>query len=85
MFPQKLFPALIIINQHIKNDFWRSSDTKDWSDDVKNSALHHSNKLHKKIYILNLILFYYISVLLYQFIKHMQPLSLKDFKTLHNF
>ncbi len=46
MFPQKLFPALIIINQHIKNDFWRSRDTKDWSDDVKNAALHHSNKFH---------------------------------------
>ncbi len=27
-----------------------SRDTKDWSNDAENVALHHSNKLHFKIY-----------------------------------
>ncbi len=27
-----------------------SRDTKDWSNDAENSALHHRNKLHFKIY-----------------------------------
>ncbi len=27
-----------------------SCDTEDWSNDAENSALHHSNKLHFKIY-----------------------------------
>ncbi len=31
-------------------DFWRSCDTEVWSNDTKNSALHHRNKLHFKIY-----------------------------------
>ncbi len=28
-----------------------SCDTEDWSNDAENSALHHRNKLHFKIYI----------------------------------
>ncbi len=28
-----------------------SSDTEDWSNDAENSALHHRNKLHFKIYL----------------------------------
>ncbi len=31
------------------NDFWRSCDTEDWSNDAENTAAHHSNKLHCKI------------------------------------
>ncbi len=27
-----------------------SSDTEDWSSDAENTALHHKNKLHFKIY-----------------------------------
>ncbi len=27
-----------------------SCDTEDWNNDAENSALHHSNKLHFKIY-----------------------------------
>ncbi len=33
-----------------QNDFWRSCDTEDWSDDVENTAACHGNKLHLKIY-----------------------------------
>ncbi len=32
------------------NDFWRSRDTEDWSNDAENSALHHSNKLYLEKY-----------------------------------
>ncbi len=32
------------------NDFWRSCDTEDWSNDAENTAAHHRNKLHFKIY-----------------------------------
>ncbi len=32
------------------NDFWRSRDTEDWRNDAENTALHHKNKLHLKIY-----------------------------------
>ncbi len=28
-----------------------SCDTEDWSNDAENSALHHRNKLHFKIYV----------------------------------
>ncbi len=27
------------------NDFWRSRDTEDWSNDAENTAAHHRNKL----------------------------------------
>ncbi len=27
-----------------------SRDTKDWSNDAENSALHHTNKLHIEMY-----------------------------------
>ncbi len=54
----KLFSTLIIIinvswaaNQHIRMISERSCDTEDWSNDAENSALHHSNKLHFKIYL----------------------------------
>ncbi len=33
-----------------ENDFWRSCDTEDWSNDAENTAAHHSNKLHFKVY-----------------------------------
>ncbi len=33
----------------ILDDFWRSCDTEDWSNDAENSALHHRNKLHFKL------------------------------------
>ncbi len=45
-----------------------SCDTEDWSDDAENSALHHRNKLHFKIYlkrnqlIWNKIIFHNITV-----------------------
>ncbi len=32
----------------ILEDFWRSCDTEDWSNDAENSGLHHRNKLHLK-------------------------------------
>jgi len=32
------------------NDFWRSCDTEDWSNDAEKSALLHRNKLYFKIY-----------------------------------
>ncbi len=32
------------------NDFWRSCDTEDWSNDAENTAAHHKNKLHFTIY-----------------------------------
>ncbi len=40
-------------------DFWRSCDTEDWSNDAKNTAASHRNKLQfnmysKKTVILNL-------------------------------
>ncbi len=28
-----------------QNDFWRSCDTEDWSNDAENTAAHHRNKL----------------------------------------
>ncbi len=58
-FPQKfqaaqLFSSLIIIallaNQHIRMISEGSCDTEDWSNDAENTALHHRNKLHFKIY-----------------------------------
>ncbi len=37
------------------NDFWRSCDTEDWSNDAENTALYHKNKLHLKyIQIVNI-------------------------------
>ncbi len=38
-------------NQYIRMISEGSCDTEDWSNDAENSALHHSNKLHFKIYI----------------------------------
>ncbi len=35
-------------NQHITIISEGSCDTEDWSNDAKNSALHHRNKLHFK-------------------------------------
>ncbi len=37
-------------NHHIRMISEGSCDTEDWSNDAKNSALHHRNKLHFKIY-----------------------------------
>ncbi len=34
-----------------QNDFWRSCDTEDWSNDAENTALHHRNKLHFTLYL----------------------------------
>ncbi len=47
------------------NDFWRSRDTEDWSNDAENTALHHRNKLHFNIYsnrkqFFTILLFYCI-------------------------
>jgi len=42
---KRLFP-----NQHIRVISEGSCDTEDWSNDAENSALHHRNKLHFKIY-----------------------------------
>ncbi len=36
--------------QHIRMISEGSCDTEDWSNDAENSALHHRNKLHFKIY-----------------------------------
>ncbi len=33
-----------------ENDFWRSCDTEDWSNDAENSAAHHRNKLHFNVF-----------------------------------
>ncbi len=30
------------------NDFWRSCDTEDWSNDAENLALHHRSKIYFK-------------------------------------
>ncbi len=37
-------------NQHIRMISEGSRDTEDWSNDAENSALHHRNKLHFKVY-----------------------------------
>jgi len=37
-------------NHHIRLISDGSCDTEDWSNDAKNSVLHHRNKLHFKIY-----------------------------------
>ncbi len=41
----KLFPT-----SAYQNDFWRSCDTEDWSNDAENTVLFHRNKLYFKIY-----------------------------------
>ncbi len=33
-----------------QNDFWRSCDTEDWSNDAENTAAHHRNKLQFNTY-----------------------------------
>ncbi len=38
-------------NQHIKMISEGSCDTEDWCNGAENSALHHRNKLHLKIYL----------------------------------
>ncbi len=59
------------VNQRIRMISVGSCDTEDWSNDAENSALHHRNKLHSKIYskrkpffkiviIFHNIFFYYI-------------------------
>ncbi len=32
-----------------------SCDTEDWSNDAENSAFYHRNKLHFKIYLINIL------------------------------
>ncbi len=39
-----------IINQHIRMISEGSCDTEDWSNNAKNSALLHRNKLYFKVY-----------------------------------
>ncbi len=53
----KGFSTLIIIrnyswavNQHIRMISEGSCDPEDWSNDAENSALHHRNKIHFKIF-----------------------------------
>ncbi len=56
-----------------------SCDTGDWSDDAENSALHHRNKLHFKVYsnrksiFLNVIIFYNTTVFTEFYLKKIQP------------
>ncbi len=38
------------VNQHIRMIYEESCDTEDGGNDAENSALHHRNKLHFKIY-----------------------------------
>ncbi len=40
----------IMFLEHIRMISEGSCDTEDWSNDAENSALHHRNKLHLKIY-----------------------------------
>ncbi len=40
----------MFLNQHIRMISEGSCDTEDWSNDAENTALHHKNKLHLKIY-----------------------------------
>ncbi len=40
----------LVENQYIRMISEGSCDTEDWSNDAENSALHHRNKLHFKIY-----------------------------------
>jgi len=40
----------MFLEQQISILEWWSCDTEDWSDDAGNSALHHRNKIHFKIY-----------------------------------
>jgi len=37
-------------NQHVRLISERSCDTKDWSNDAENSAIHNRNKIYFKIY-----------------------------------
>ncbi len=53
----QLFSTLMMIrnaswaaNQDIRMISEGSCDTEDWRNDAENSALHHRNKLHFKIY-----------------------------------
>ncbi len=49
---QKYYGAqLFSTYQHIRMISKGSCDTEDWSNDAENSALHHRNKLHFKIYL----------------------------------
>ncbi len=45
-----LIICFMVIKSAYQNDFWRSCDTEDWSNDAENTALHHKNKLHSEIY-----------------------------------
>ncbi len=52
-----------------------SCDTEDWSNDAKNSASHHRNKLHFKIdsnrkHFLIIIIFHNIAVVLLKYSQH---------------
>jgi len=50
---------IIIYNQNIQMISEGSCDTEDWSNDAENSALHHRNKLHFKIYLVdNTVIFF---------------------------
>ncbi len=83
-FPkQKSIKTLIIIhvcwsNQHIRMISEGSCDTEDWNNDVENSAAHHRNYWHFKIYsnrkrftiLLSLLYFYQINTALVSRQKH---------------
>jgi len=45
-----MFSTLIIMRNYSYYNSKLSCDTEDWSNDAKNSALHHRNKLHFKVY-----------------------------------
>ncbi len=49
-FIKSVLLKVLISNQHIRMISEGSCYTEDWSNDTENSALHHRNKLHFKIY-----------------------------------
>ncbi len=54
MYPQ-IYKAYLNVffdkpNQHIRMISEGSCDTEDWSNNAENTALHHRNKLHFKMY-----------------------------------
>ncbi len=45
-----MLQKIYISNQYIRMISEGSCDTEDWSNDAENSAAHHRNKVHLKIY-----------------------------------
>ncbi len=47
------------------NDFWRSCDTEDWSNDAENTAAHHRNKWPFTVYSIRKQLFQIVIIILH--------------------